>query len=143
MPGATRTIEVAAPVERVYQVVTDYEQYPKFLPEVKAVRVTDRQNGGVTVHYQVQLIKSVRYTVRMAEEQPSRVGWSFVEGEVMKDNRGEWRLEPLGPGRTRVTYTVEMKFGALVPRAITDKLVETSLPSMLDAFRRRAESTGT
>jgi coenzyme Q-binding protein COQ10 len=143
MPGATRTIEVAAPLERVFDVVTHYEAYPSFLPEVKSVRLSGRQGATVDVHYQIQLIRSVRYTVRMVEERPSRISWSFVEGEVMKDNRGEWRLEEVGPGRTRITYTVEAKFGALVPRAITDKLVETSLPAMLDAFRRRAESTAT
>ncbi len=143
MPGATRTVQVTAPIERVFAVIADYERYPQFLPEVKAVRLSDRRGGEVNVHYRVQLIRSVRYTVRMVEEQPSRISWTFVEGEVMKDNKGEWRLEPDGAGGTRITYTVEARFGALVPRAITDKLIETSLPSMLEAFRRRAESTAT
>lgn len=143
MAGATRTIEVAAPIERVFATIVDYERYPRFLPEVKQVRLSGRDGNQVNVHYEVHLIKTVRYTVRMVEERPNRVAWSFVEGEVMKDNRGEWKLDALGEDRTRITYTVDARFGALVPRAITDKLVQTSLPAMLDAFRRQAESSAT
>ena len=140
MPGASRSVRVAVPVEQFFDVVADYERYGEFLPEVKSVRLTDRRGPEVKVHYQVNLIKNIRYTLQMKEERPHRIAWSFVEGEVMRDNRGEWRLEADGPAATKVTYQIEMAFGPLVPRAITDKLVESSLPAMLEAFRKRAES---
>ncbi len=68
------------------------------------------------------------------------MSWTFVEGEFMKDNKGSWVLEPDGEGKTKATYTVEMALGALVPKSIVNALVETSLPKMLEAFKRRAES---
>jgi ribosome-associated toxin RatA of RatAB toxin-antitoxin module len=139
MPGATRTIVINAPVEKVYDVITQYERYPEFLPEVKEVRVANRQGSTLELHYKVDVVKTVRYSIRVTEERPRRMAWSFIEGEVMKDNKGSWLLEPEGEGKTRATYNVEMALGLLVPKAVVNALVDTSLPKMLEAFKRRAE----
>lgn len=139
MPGASKTIVINAPPEKVFDVITQYERYPEFLPEVKETRTVNRKGNTVDVHYKVDVMKTVRYSIRVVEERPTRMSWTFIEGEMMKDNKGSWVLEPEGEGKTRATYTVEMALGALVPKAIVNALVETSLPKMLDAFKRRAE----
>jgi coenzyme Q-binding protein COQ10 len=140
MPGATRSIVFNAPIEKAYEVIADYGKYAEFLPEVKKVSVSNRQGNQADVHYEVDVVKRIKYTVRMREERPNRVSWSFVEGEFMKDNKGSWVLEPAGEGQTRATYTVEMALGPLVPKTIVNALVETSLPKMLESFKKRIES---
>jgi coenzyme Q-binding protein COQ10 len=140
MAGATRSIVIDAPVDTVFDTIIDYERYPEFLSEVKSVRTSDRQGDEVLVHYEVNVVKTIRYTIRVREERPLRMSWSFVKGELMKDNRGSWVLEPQGEGRTKATYTVEMALGPLVPKAIITSLAETQLPKMLEAFKRRAEA---
>jgi ribosome-associated toxin RatA of RatAB toxin-antitoxin module len=140
MAGATRSIVINAPVEKVFDVITQYEKYGEFLSEVKEVRTSGRQGNEVNVHYKVDVVKTIKYTIRAKEERPTRMSWTFVEGEFMKDNKGHWLLEPAGEGKTKATYTVEMALGALVPKAVVNALVETSLPKMLEAFKRRAEA---
>jgi ribosome-associated toxin RatA of RatAB toxin-antitoxin module len=140
MAGATRSIVINAPVEKVFDVITQYEKYGEFLSEVKEVRTSGRQGNEVNVHYKVDVVKTIKYTIRAKEERPTRMSWTFVEGEFMKDNKGHWLLEPAGEGKTKATYTVEMALGALVPKSVVNALVETSLPKMLEAFKRRAES---
>jgi coenzyme Q-binding protein COQ10 len=139
--GATKTIVINAPVEKVFDTIIQYDKYREFLPEVKEVRTSNRQGNEVNVHYKVDVVKTINYTIRVKEERPTRMSWSFVEGEFMKDNKGSWVLEPAGEGKTKATYTVEMALGALVPKTIVNALVETSLPKMLEAFKRRAETT--
>jgi ribosome-associated toxin RatA of RatAB toxin-antitoxin module len=139
MPGASKTIVINAPIEKVFDVITQYERYPEFLPEVKETRTVNRKGNTVDVHYKVDVMKTVRYSIRVTEERPTRMAWSFIEGEMMKDNKGSWVLEAQGEKQTKATYTVEMALGALVPKAIVNALVENSLPKMLDAFKRRAE----
>jgi coenzyme Q-binding protein COQ10 len=141
MAGATRSIVINAPMEKVFDIITQYEKYGEFLSEVKEVRTSGRQGNEVNVHYKVDVVKTIKYTIRVKEERPTRMSWSFVEGEFMKDNKGHWLLEPAGEGKTKATYTVEMALGALVPKSVVNALVETSLPKMLDAFKRRAETT--
>lgn len=140
MAGATRTITINAPVEKVFDIITQYDRYAEFLPEVKKVSTSQRQGNTVQVHYEVDVVKRIRYTIKVTEERPKRMSWTFVEGEVMKDNKGSWTLEPEGEGKTRATYNVEMALGALIPKTIINTLTESQLPKMLDAFKRRAEA---
>ncbi|KFE69328.1 type II toxin-antitoxin system RatA family toxin [Hyalangium minutum] len=140
MAGATRSIIINAPIEKVFDVITQYEKYGEFLSEVKEVKTSGRQGNEVNVHYKVDVVKTIKYTIRVKEERPTRMSWTFVDGEFMKDNKGSWVLEPAGEGKTKGTYTVEMALGALVPKAVVNALVDTSLPKMLEAFKRRAET---
>jgi ribosome-associated toxin RatA of RatAB toxin-antitoxin module len=141
MAGATRTIVINAPVEKVFDVVTNYERYPDFLPEVKEVRASNRKGSEVDLQYKVDLVvKTIRYTIHVKEERPSRMSWTFIDGEVMKDNKGGWVLESAGEGKTKATYNVEVTVGPLVPKSILNTLVDSSLPKMLEAFKKRAET---
>ncbi len=140
MPGATKAILIDAPIEKVFGIITDYEKYVEFLPEVKKIQISARSGNQVEVQHEVAMIKTVRYTLRLTEDKPSRVSWSLVKGELMRQNQGSWLLEAQGDGRTQATYSIEMTFGPLVPRAIVNALVETSLPKMLSAFKARAEA---
>ncbi len=138
MPGASRSILIDAPIETVFGIITDYEKYPEFLAEVKAIRVSERREGEVLVQYEVSILKTIRYTLKLKEEKPRRVSWSLVEGELMRENRGSWLLEPQGK-QTRATYSIEMTLGPLVPKAMVNALVDSSLPKMLESFKKRAE----
>ena len=141
MPGASRSIVVNAPQEKVFDIIINYDRYPEWLTEVKKIHTSDRKGNEVKVHYEVDFkIKTIRYTILAREERPQRMSWSFVEGEVMKDNKGSWVLEPEGEGRTKITYSVEVAVGPLVPKSILSALVDQSLPKMLEAVKRRAES---
>ncbi len=140
MPGATRSVVINAPMDKLFAVIADYQSYPEFLLEVKSIRISKRQGSEVDVHYEIEVLKKIRYTLRLKEEPPNRISWTFVEGELMRDNRGHWLLEPAGEGKTKATYSIEMKLGPLVPNSIVNALVDSSLPKMLEAFKKRAES---
>ena len=140
MAGATRSVVIAAPPERVFEIIVDYDRYAEFLSEVKEARSSDRRGNEVDVHYGIDLVKRIHYTLHMIEERPRSVRWTFVRGEVMRDNSGSWTLEPTPEGMTRATYTIEVGVGPLVPRAIVNALVDQSLPKMLEAFKKRAEA---
>jgi coenzyme Q-binding protein COQ10 len=140
MASATRSIVIDAPPERVFDVIADYQRYPEFLSEVKSIRTSDRIGNQVDIHYEVDVVKRIHYTLRMVEERPRALRWTFVKGEVMKDNRGSWTLEPTPDGKTRATYTLDVAVGLLVPRPLLAALVDSSLPKMLESFKKRVES---
>jgi ribosome-associated toxin RatA of RatAB toxin-antitoxin module len=140
MPGATRSIIFKAPIEKCFAVITDYERYPEFLPEVKKITTSNRRGAEVDVHYQADVVKIIKYSVHMREESPNRVAWSFIEGEFMKDNKGGWELKDLGDGTTQGTYTIEVTVGLLVPKTVVNALVDTQLPTLLENFKKRIEA---
>ena len=140
MPGASRSIVVDVPPEKLFDVIVDYDRYPEFLPEVKEARSKARNGNAVDVDYVADIVKRIHYTLHHVEERPRAVRWTFVKGELMRDNHGSWTLEPTLEGKTRATYTIEVGVGPLVPRSIVNMLVDQSLPKLLEAFKKRAEA---
>lgn len=140
MAKAERHIEINAPVETVWKVITDYERYPEFLADAKRVVVRNRSGNVLELENEISIVgTSVKYTLRMVEEPPKKVSWSLVSGAFMKSNDGGWMLESLAADRTRARYTIDIGVGMLVPKAVINTLVDAGLPKMLESFRTRAE----
>jgi ribosome-associated toxin RatA of RatAB toxin-antitoxin module len=140
MAGATRSIVINAPRATVFEVVADVERYPEFLPEVKSIKVSNKRGPESDVHYVAEVVKQIKYTVHLKEEPPDRVSWTFVDGEFMRDNKGHWLLEEQGETVCKATYNIEVTLGPLVPKTIVNALVDTSLPRLLENFKKRAEA---
>lgn len=146
MSAVRQTIEIDVPIEDFFRVVTDYGRYEEFLSAMREVTVAEPNAAGereVTYAIEVDVgiaKKRVSYTLLQRETPPTHVEWRLVRGEVMKSNDGSWDLEALGPHRTRATYTLDVGFGLLVPKAIANLLSEKTLPRTLQEFKTRAEA---
>lgn len=139
MPSVSETIEIKASPKKCYEVITNYEKYPEFLKELNAIEVKNKKGNTAQVTYEINLIKKIHYTLKMVGKPPNLVEWSFVEGDVMRDNHGSWEFEEIKKGLTRATYTVDITFGLFVPSLITKKLIGSNLPAMLKAYKERIE----
>ncbi len=140
MPQASHSIEIAATPEAFRAVLQDYERYPEFLPEVKAIKLGPRQKGSVEVTYWLDAkLKVFEYTLRHVEAGPGRIDWHLVRGgELMRHNEGAWTFEAAGRG-TKATYSIDIDFGPLVPRTFEKALAERGLPNLLANFKARTE----
>src|SRR3954469_14136429 len=100
MPGATKSIVFNAPMDKVYSVISDYASYSQFVPKSKGAKVLSKNGNVARVQWEISLgPKDIKYTLDMKEDRPNRLSWTFVEGEMMKDNKGEWVLEDAGGGK--------------------------------------------
>jgi len=144
MGAVVRSIEIEVSADEFFQVVTDYPRYVEFVSEMRSIEVGRRAGSGVEVTYTIELAvgpakRRVSYTLLQNEEPPRRLTWSLVKGDFMKQNDGSWSIEALGPRRTRATYSIDVRFGLLVPSAISDFLTARNLPRMLGEFKAHAE----
>jgi coenzyme Q-binding protein COQ10 len=143
--AVAREIWIAAPPERVFDVIADVERYPEFVPGVRGCRLLREVGGARHVEYDVDLaLKRVRYVLAHREERPLRVAWTLVSGDLFKRSEGSWELSPeRGGTRARYALDVQVARPLLVPQAVidrlTDELTRVQLPQTLDAFRKRAE----
>lgn len=141
MPGASRSVEIDAPIETVFDVIVDYAAYPEFLDNVGTVTVSESSDANALVTYAVEVLgKRVHYTLAMEHDRPGRVSWSLHDSNVMKRSDGSWELEDLGDGRTRATYSVDVKPRGFVPGPMVKALTGRALPATVDAFKKRAEA---
>lgn len=140
MAQARKTIEVAVPLEKFFEVLRDYARYTEFLPEVQAVRLGPRSGDTVEVTYRLDVkLKVIEYTLQHVEKGPDRIDWHLVRGEFMKSNDGSWTLQRSASGGTTATYAIALNLGALVPHSLEKALAEQGLPNMLANFKARAE----
>jgi ribosome-associated toxin RatA of RatAB toxin-antitoxin module len=128
----------------LYEIVTDYQNYPRFFPEFTRVTVLAREGQRVRVEYRAKMVKEVRYTLDMVErpDPPEpQVSWTFVEGQIVSDSRGSWRFREEAGG-TRVDYRGGIDVRAPLPGFIINKISEAilgqSIPNMLKALEREA-----
>jgi ribosome-associated toxin RatA of RatAB toxin-antitoxin module len=138
MSTATAEIDIHAPLETVYDIITDFESYPEFLSETKEVEVVHSTGKSATVLFKINLIRKIIYTLEIKMTPHKTVTWHLVEGDLMKKNSGKWKLTEK-KGVTNAHYEIDMEFSGLVPKAISNKLIGSSLPTMMKAFRDRAE----
>jgi ribosome-associated toxin RatA of RatAB toxin-antitoxin module len=138
MPGASTSIVMDVPAKTIYQVVTDFESYPEFLPDVRKA-VVAKKGKNLQADFEISVIKTIRYSLAFSLDPHKKVSWTFVKGDIFKDNQGEWTFEELKKGQTKVTYNIEVDFGLFVPSMITNKLVGHNLPTMMKRFKERAE----
>lgn len=139
MAEVSQSIEIKATPKQCYKVITDYESYPEFLDQLSEVEVSKKRGNTAEVTYKIDVIKTISYTLKMKGKPDSHLEWTFVKGDVMKDNHGYWELEEIKKGVTLATYNIDVRFGLLVPKSITKTLVGKSLPEMLKAFKKRIE----
>jgi coenzyme Q-binding protein COQ10 len=139
MAKASKCIEINRSPKTCYDVVADFAKYPEFLDEVKGVKVLESTGESWKVEYVVQMMKKVEYTLRHKGIPGKELSWSQVKG-FFKTNDGKWVFEELEGGkRTKVTYTIDVELGMLVPGKIVAGLTEKQLPKMLETFKARIE----
>jgi uncharacterized membrane protein len=139
MPAAQYTIEIDAPVADVMAVITDFERYPSFLPEIDSAEILRAEDNSWEVRFSVRVVRRFGYTLRLEQEGANALRWSLVEG-AFKANDGSWALEAIDGGtRTRAVYSIDLQVGMFVPGNILRTLVERSLPETVGRFKKEVE----
>ena len=121
---AYESIEVNAPVERVYEYWQNLENLPQFMTYIEEVRST----GPDTTHWRVKgpLGAEVEFDARTTQDRPNRaIRWDGAEGDIVVPY-GRVRLEELGPERTRVFVSLDFsdppggRLGEVALRAVAN-----------------------
>lgn len=125
-------------VDQFYKIISDYENYPKFLPEVKDCHVIEAKGNKKLVEFHISLIKTFKYSLWMTEEAPHSVHWQFNGGDIFKEMSGNWKLSDEA-GKTRANYDIEAKMGMFVPGPIAKGIIEVNLPNMISSYHKRVK----
>ena len=56
MPTLERSFDVAASPETVFQVISDFERYPEFLPEIREARFDRQDNESALAHFDLFIL---------------------------------------------------------------------------------------
>lgn len=130
-----------APIEKIYDVLIDYNSYPEFVTGVDEIEVLSQDESSARVKYSLNIIKKVSYILSMKQKRPESINWTLESGDLFKQNDGSWFLKDLGDGKTEVTYGLEVNIKGFVPKSIVSALTTKNLPAMMEAFEKRVKNS--
>jgi ribosome-associated toxin RatA of RatAB toxin-antitoxin module len=95
----------------VFSIISDFEGYPKFMDNVKNVKVLDSSDGQSLSQWTSELDGRIfRWTERdLVKPEENRIEFELVEGDL-KEYGGFWQLEKTDTG-TSVTLNVYLELG--------------------------------
>jgi len=127
--------------EKLFKAITNYTRYPEFVDGCSGAKIEKQEGPKTTVQYMVSMIKEISYTLEHTDDPTSKkTSWNLLKSDFLKKNTGSWQLKAVGPGKTEVKYQIEVEFKIPVPGMILNRLVKSSLPSMLKNFEKEAKN---
>jgi len=122
----TAGIRIKASREEVWKLITNFNRYPEFFPEVETITVLKNEGNAWDVLHKLKSGMSVlplrfNYTLRFVLEPPGRITWSLIDGDL-KYSDGSWELFPAEGGKEtlafyRISYNIVPK-GFLVKTVV-------------------------
>jgi len=104
---ATAAVTIDAPPGRVWDVLTDFESYPEWMPQTSDVTVLDSsgdtQQVELNLEFNLVITKKVGYTIEYRDCGHHRMEYSLVEGDFSR-NEGYWVVHPYGAHQSILYY---------------------------------------
>ena len=128
--------------QEMYVLVTDVDQYPKFLPWCDRARVVSTDEGGMTAEIGIAFggIRQT-FTTRNLHVPDRQVVIKLLNGPFSRLD-GEWNFIPLGDATQRackVELTLNYGFDNATLGKLVGPVFDKIAASMVDAFVKRAK----
>lgn len=142
METTEQSIEVDAPIQTVYNQWTQFEEFPRFMSNVKEVRQLDDKR----LHWRASIAgKEKEWDAEIFEQrQDERIAWRSTSGA---HNAGTVRFDKAGDGRTRVTLELSYDPQGIVENVgdalgVVSAQVRGDLERFKDFIENRGRETG-
>jgi uncharacterized membrane protein len=137
------SIDIAAPPQTVWSVITDCARAPHIIPNLESCHIVKHDPAGrwdIREHIinWAALMPKIRTVVRTNYEIGKRMLFKRVDGD-MRVSQGEWKLEPNARG-TRLSYNALVAPNFPVPEFMIEHAVHEDMPNVLRAIERASEA---
>ncbi len=140
---AFQTINIAAPMQRVYAIASDFESYPEWAKDVKeaTIRARDDQGRPVEVDFRASALgRSTHYTLAYDyTAAPTVLGWKMMRGDIMRSIDGAYTFEESSTGGVEVRYDLAIELVVPLPGFVKRRAEQRILNTVRD-LKARSES---
>lgn len=140
-------IEIPYRLEQIWQVITDYEAFADFIPNMTSSRRLEHPTGGIRLEQVrtkslIGMKISARSVVDIEEKFPDKVHYQLIEGDL-KEFSGYWHLEAgnsseLEP-KVKLIYDYSVLPKSIIPAPLFEHFLSNDVPASLLAVRQRVE----
>ena len=136
------TIDVEASALEIFEVATDFSNYPEWNADIKEVEVkeTDGEGRATKVWFKVDArIKTLTYTLGYDySEAPERFSWNLIDGDV-KELSGSYSFDEFD-AITEVQYETSIDPGFKLPGFLKRQAEKQIVRGALNDLKKRVES---
>jgi uncharacterized membrane protein len=140
---AFQTITIGAPMERVYEIASDFEKYPEWAKDVKEAVVRARDDDGrpVEVEFRASALgRSTHYTLTYDYSQaPNVLGWNMLRGDIMRSIDGAYTFSENTDGGVEVRYDLAIDLVVPLP-GFVKRRAEQRILNTVRELKARSES---
>ena len=141
MPLVSKTLEVGADAESILRIVADFEAYPQWNDEVKAVWVLARYDDGrpsqLRIDTAVQGFEGT-YIQAVYYPGPGQIQTVMQQGELFTKQNQLFSVVEMGPS-SLLTVDLDVETSLTVPAVMVKKLVNDALDHLAGNLKARAE----
>jgi ribosome-associated toxin RatA of RatAB toxin-antitoxin module len=129
VPSVSLDININVPVDRVWDAVLDVERYSDSMANVRWVKILERD--GATIRRSAWSIVLKGSILEWQEEdridpEARTIRFHQLSGDLAEFD-GEWSLEELEPGLTKVTFDVSFEIGIPLLAEMLNPVAQRSL----------------
>ena len=145
MPTVETSVQINAPIDKVYAIAKDNESFPEFMKDVKSLVIVEKTNERIVSDW-VGIVPTFGLKVRWRQEDlwddaAKACQFRQLEGDYDKLD-GTWNFVEVDGG-TRFDSVVNYDYnvptlGPLVKKVIHNIVIK-NMDNVLDAIKRRAE----
>jgi len=135
---------VAAPLPKVWRILTGYDRMAEFVPDMESSKVLSRNSGEVIIEQFgvarfLFMSRTIHLIVRAVEQPMSSIDISLISGD-MKHYESRWELVPVPEtGGTKIIYHGKMLPNFYVPSLLGAKMVRSDIERMMNAVLARLD----
>lgn len=135
---------VAAPLPKVWRILTGYERMAEFVPDMESCRVLSRNGNEVIIEQFgvarfLFMSKTIHLIVRAIEQPMSAIDISLISGD-MKHYESRWELIPVPEtGGTKIIYKGRIMPNFYVPGLLGSKMIRSDIERMMSAVLARLD----
>lgn len=139
MARVEKSVLVAHPPERMFELVDRVEDYPLFLPWCGGteLKLRDDRRTVATIHIAYMGIRQ-SFTTENTKIPPSEMQIKLQEGPF-SELEGDWSFLPLGESACKVVFRLQYAFSSRMLESILAPVFGHITHTFVDAFVRRAD----
>jgi ribosome-associated toxin RatA of RatAB toxin-antitoxin module len=141
MPLVSKTVEVAAPAEKIMAIVADFELYPEWNTEIKGCWVLARYEDGRPSQLRLDVVvqgQSGTFITAVYYPAENQIYTVLQQGEFFEKQEQKFSVVPLGAtSLLTVDFDVETKLP--IPKPMVKKAIGDTLDYLAENLKTRAE----
>jgi ribosome-associated toxin RatA of RatAB toxin-antitoxin module len=139
----TERMVIGGTPEHCYQVLTDFERYPDWAADIKAVTVDERDAEGRAVRVTFRAAafgRSTSYALLYDySEAPGKLSWIQVAGDITRRLDGAYILEASGDDATDIRYDLVVDLKVPLPGFVKRRAEGRIMGTALRELKARVE----